>query len=103
MGDRTAWLMAFNIPCVSTLGILMARRVLAGYPYGVSMVFGLAAVNFTVLAFPTTRPGKWVDFFTQAVVEAELIMRRREATRPLEESERGPAEQEPQTPKKKAA
>jgi len=95
--------MAFNIVCVSALGIVMARHVVAGYPHGVLIVFGLAAVNFTVLAFPTTRPGKWVEFFTQAVVEAELIMHRREATQPLEESERWRAEQEPHTPKKKAA
>ena len=100
---KTAWLMAFNVACVCALGILIARHVVAGYPHGVLIVCGLAAVNFTVLAFPTTRPGKWVEFFAQPVVEAELIVHRREAARALEEIERHPAEQEPHTPQKKVA
>ena len=74
---KTAWLMAFNVVCVSTLGILLATHVVRRYPQGVFIVFGLAAVNFAVLALSTPRPGKWVEFFTQPVVEAELIMHRR--------------------------
>ena len=100
---KTAWLMAFNVVCVSTLGILLATHVVGGYPQGVLIVFGLAAVNFAALVLSIPRPDKWVEFFTQPVVEAELILHGREATRVLEESERWPAEQEPHTPKKKAA
>ena len=101
---KPAWLMAFNVVCVCALGILIARHVVAGYPHGVLLVFGLAAVNFTVLAFPTTRPGKkWVEIFAQPVVEAELIVHRQEAARALEEGERRTAEQEPHTPQKKVA
>jgi hypothetical protein len=95
--------MAFNVVCVATLGILLTTHVVCRYPHGVFIVFGLAAVNFVVLALSKPRPGKWVEFFTQPVVKAELIMGRLEATRTLEESERWPAEQEPYTPKKKAA
>ena len=100
---KTAWLMTFNVVCVSTLGILLATHVVRRYPQGVLIVFGLAAANVAVLALSTPRPGKWVEFFTQPVVEAELFMHRREATQALEESVRWPAEQEPQTGKKKAA
>ena len=95
--------MAFNVVCVSTLGILLTTHVVGRYPHGVFIVFRLAAVNFAVLRFVHTKAGKWVEFFTQPVVKAELIMHRREATRTSEESERWPAEQEPYTPKKKAA